>query len=272
MTSLCAVVFAAGEGTRLRPLTTTVPKPLCPVGNVTLLDRALARLAQHGLQRSGPGGGERVLSRRPGQRPRRRAGLRLEGAGARTSGHRGGAGVPLVTGSAGGPSSSATRTRTWRPARAPVETWRNCWMTGTAVRSECSRCRPAAGRPSSATCASPGSRCCLPDLVAGLALTKAELVADHLAAGGALRPAGGDPLRRRLPRHRHAGRPAGGKPARRRRRVPGRARRPGDRAGEPIVVGAGAQVQARSLGRWSSPAQWWVRTRIWSTRSGSAPM
>ena len=52
MTGLCAVVFAAGEGTRLRPLTTTLPKPLCPVGNVPLLDRALTRLTQHNL--SGP--------------------------------------------------------------------------------------------------------------------------------------------------------------------------------------------------------------------------
>ncbi len=47
--NLCAVVLSAGEGTRLRPITNTLPKPLCPVGNVTLLDRALHRLAAHGL-------------------------------------------------------------------------------------------------------------------------------------------------------------------------------------------------------------------------------
>ncbi|MFE9193926.1 NDP-sugar synthase [Micromonospora sp. NPDC007208] len=46
---LCAVVLAAGEGTRLRPLTERVPKALCPVGNVPLLERALARLAGLGL-------------------------------------------------------------------------------------------------------------------------------------------------------------------------------------------------------------------------------
>lgn len=41
----CAgVVLAAGAGTRLRPLTTLRPKPLCPVGNVALLDLALARV------------------------------------------------------------------------------------------------------------------------------------------------------------------------------------------------------------------------------------
>ncbi|MFE9690123.1 NDP-sugar synthase [Micromonospora sp. NPDC005806] len=46
---VCAVVLAAGEGTRLRPLTERVPKALCPVGNVPLLDRALDRLAGIGL-------------------------------------------------------------------------------------------------------------------------------------------------------------------------------------------------------------------------------
>ncbi len=46
MTSgVCAVVLAAGEGRRLRPLTADVPKALCPVGNVPLLDRALARVS-----------------------------------------------------------------------------------------------------------------------------------------------------------------------------------------------------------------------------------
>ena len=48
------MVLAAGEGTRLRPLTETLPKALCPVGNVPLLDRALARLAGLGL--AGPAG------------------------------------------------------------------------------------------------------------------------------------------------------------------------------------------------------------------------
>ncbi|MFB9236220.1 NDP-sugar synthase [Plantactinospora siamensis] len=46
---VCAVVLAAGEGRRLRPLTEQVPKALCPVGNVPLLDRALARVAGLGL-------------------------------------------------------------------------------------------------------------------------------------------------------------------------------------------------------------------------------
>jgi N-acetyl-alpha-D-muramate 1-phosphate uridylyltransferase len=46
---ICAVVLAAGEGRRLRPLTEAVPKALCPVGNVPLLDLALARVARLGL-------------------------------------------------------------------------------------------------------------------------------------------------------------------------------------------------------------------------------
>jgi NDP-sugar pyrophosphorylase family protein len=47
--TVCALVLAAGEGVRLRPLTETVPKALCPVGNRPLLDHALDRLARHGL-------------------------------------------------------------------------------------------------------------------------------------------------------------------------------------------------------------------------------
>jgi NDP-sugar pyrophosphorylase family protein len=49
MTEICAVVLAAGEGVRLRPLTEVLPKALCPIGNVALLDRALARVAGVGL-------------------------------------------------------------------------------------------------------------------------------------------------------------------------------------------------------------------------------
>src|SRR5919109_4743899 len=42
--ALAAVVLAAGEGLRLRPLTRVRPKPLCPVDNVPLLDLALERV------------------------------------------------------------------------------------------------------------------------------------------------------------------------------------------------------------------------------------
>jgi NDP-sugar pyrophosphorylase family protein len=49
LSDVCAVVLSAGEGIRLRPLTAAVPKALCPVGNIALLDRALARLDRHGL-------------------------------------------------------------------------------------------------------------------------------------------------------------------------------------------------------------------------------
>jgi MurNAc alpha-1-phosphate uridylyltransferase len=42
---LAGLVLAAGRGERLRPLTDTTPKPLLPLGNTTLLDAMLDRLA-----------------------------------------------------------------------------------------------------------------------------------------------------------------------------------------------------------------------------------
>jgi NDP-sugar pyrophosphorylase family protein len=42
---LAALVLAAGEGRRLRPLTSIRPKPLCPVNNVPLLELALDEVA-----------------------------------------------------------------------------------------------------------------------------------------------------------------------------------------------------------------------------------
>jgi NDP-sugar pyrophosphorylase family protein len=44
-----AVVLVGGEGTRLRPLTETIPKPLLPFMNRPFLDHVLDHLARHGV-------------------------------------------------------------------------------------------------------------------------------------------------------------------------------------------------------------------------------
>ncbi len=44
-----AVVLVGGEGTRLRPLTYTTPKPLLPIGNIAFLERQLMWLRRHGV-------------------------------------------------------------------------------------------------------------------------------------------------------------------------------------------------------------------------------
>jgi len=44
-----AVLLVGGEGTRLRPLTETIPKPLLPIVNRPFLHRVLDHLAQHGV-------------------------------------------------------------------------------------------------------------------------------------------------------------------------------------------------------------------------------
>ena len=44
-----AVVLVGGEGTRLRPLTYSTPKPLLPIANQAFLERQLAWLAHHGV-------------------------------------------------------------------------------------------------------------------------------------------------------------------------------------------------------------------------------
>jgi CTP:molybdopterin cytidylyltransferase MocA len=47
VSGLVGVVLAAGAGTRLRPLTELLPKALCPVDGVPLVDRAIERVTPH---------------------------------------------------------------------------------------------------------------------------------------------------------------------------------------------------------------------------------
>lgn len=47
-----AVILAGGKGTRLKPYTTTIPKPLVPLGDRSILDILLSRLAKSGCDRA----------------------------------------------------------------------------------------------------------------------------------------------------------------------------------------------------------------------------
>src|SRR5450631_2256698 len=44
-----AVVMAGGEGTRLRPMTASMPKPLLPVVNRPIMEHVLRLLRKHGM-------------------------------------------------------------------------------------------------------------------------------------------------------------------------------------------------------------------------------
>src|SRR6266850_6379918 len=44
-----AVVLAGGKGTRLRPYTVVLPKPLMPVGDYPILEVVIRQLASHGF-------------------------------------------------------------------------------------------------------------------------------------------------------------------------------------------------------------------------------
>ena len=46
-----AVILAGGLGTRLRPYTVALPKPLMPIGNYPILEIILRQLAKHGFRR-----------------------------------------------------------------------------------------------------------------------------------------------------------------------------------------------------------------------------
>ena len=46
-----AVILAGGKGTRLRPYTVVLPKPLMPIGEYPILEVVVRQLARHGFDR-----------------------------------------------------------------------------------------------------------------------------------------------------------------------------------------------------------------------------
>ena len=46
-----AIILAGGKGTRLRPYTVVLPKPLMPIGEFPILEVIIRQLAQHGFER-----------------------------------------------------------------------------------------------------------------------------------------------------------------------------------------------------------------------------
>ena len=49
MTSKRAIILAGGKGTRLRPYTVVLPKPLMPIGEYPILEVVVRQLARHGF-------------------------------------------------------------------------------------------------------------------------------------------------------------------------------------------------------------------------------
>ena len=44
-----AIILAGGLGSRLRPLTGELPKPMIPVANIPLLEHTFEHLKRHGI-------------------------------------------------------------------------------------------------------------------------------------------------------------------------------------------------------------------------------
>jgi NDP-sugar pyrophosphorylase family protein len=51
MSNKCAVILAGGKGTRLRPYTIAMPKPLVPVGDAPILEIIIRQLRKSGFER-----------------------------------------------------------------------------------------------------------------------------------------------------------------------------------------------------------------------------
>lgn len=60
-----AILLAGGKGTRLRPFTATIPKPLLPLGDVPIVEVVIRQLASRGVTRIAIAPGTWHISSRP---------------------------------------------------------------------------------------------------------------------------------------------------------------------------------------------------------------